>query len=168
MSGVGKSATINSLLGEGTVPVSAFDMETKKVRVVNGMVNGVKMKFIDTPGLVPSASATGRNQRILSQVGPFSLGGPGRLPLFHLCRGLSSRALSPFVYAAQAKGAFKRHKPDIVLYIDRMDNVRRSFGDLPLLRSITDMFGASMWFNTIVALTHASTAPPEGPNGPIR
>ena len=68
----------------------------------------------------------------------------------------------------QAKGAFKRHKPDIVLYLDRMDNVRRSFGDLPLLRSITDMFGASMWFNTIVVLTHASTAPPEGPNGPIR
>lgn len=49
-----------------------------------------------------------------------------------------------------------------------MDFVRRDFGDLPLLRSITEMFGASMWFNTIVVLTHASTAPPEGPNGQIR
>ena len=43
--------------------------------MVSGMVHGVRMKFIDTPGLVPSASATGRNQRILSQVRrtPFSL-----------------------------------------------------------------------------------------------
>lgn len=133
MSGVGKSATINSLLGEGVVGCNAFEAETKRVRVVTGNVKGVQMRFIDTPGLTPSASMTGKNQRILSQ----------------------------------AKAAWKRYKPDIVLYLDRMDFVRRDFGDLPLLRSVTEMFGASMWFNTIVVLTHASTAPPEGPNGQI-
>eukprot|EP00873_Tetraselmis_striata_P028343 jgi/Tetstr1/448607/TSEL_035856.t1 len=133
MSGVGKSATINSLLGDNVVGTNAFEPETRRVRVVSGNVKGVQMRFIDTPGLMPSASMTGKNQRILSQ----------------------------------AKAAWKKYKPDIVLYLDRMDFVRRDFGDLPLLRSITEMFGASMWFNTIVVLTHASTAPPEGPNGQI-
>lgn len=68
MTGVGKSATINSLLGDSSAAINAFEPETKKVRVVTGTVQGVKMKFIDTPGLVPSASATGKNMRILSQV----------------------------------------------------------------------------------------------------
>ncbi|KAF5801801.1 putative small monomeric GTPase [Helianthus annuus] len=39
------------------------------------------------------------------------------------------------------------------------------FGDMPLLRTITDIFGQSIWFNAIVVLTHAASAPPEGPNG---
>ena len=39
--------------------------------------------------------------------------------------------------------------------------------DVPLLTAITDTFGPSMWFNTIVALTHAAAAPPDGNNGPI-
>ena len=39
--------------------------------------------------------------------------------------------------------------------------------DVPLLRAITETFGANMWFNTIVALTHAAAAPPDGNNGPL-
>ncbi|GKE73417.1 hypothetical protein Tco_1535458 [Tanacetum coccineum] len=35
--------------------------------------------------------------------------------------------------------------------------------DMPLLRTITDIFGQSIWFKAIVVLTHAATAPPEGP-----
>jgi hypothetical protein len=42
---------------------------------------------------------------------------------------------------------------------------RSDFGDLPLLRTITNTFGAAVWFNAIVVLTHASTAPPDAPNG---
>jgi hypothetical protein len=42
---------------------------------------------------------------------------------------------------------------------------RTDFGDLPLLRTITNTFGAAVWFNAIVVLTHASTAPPDGANG---
>lgn len=34
-----------------------------------------------------------------------------------------------------------------------------------MLRAITNTFGAAVWFNAIVVLTHASTAPPDGPNG---
>ncbi|CAI8611551.1 unnamed protein product [Vicia faba] len=36
---------------------------------------------------------------------------------------------------------------------------------MPLLRTITDIFGPSIWFNAIVGLTHAASAPPDGPNG---
>jgi predicted GTPase len=68
MSGVGKSATINSLLGEGSTITNAFDPETKKVKVITGTVKGIRMRFIDTPGPMPSASMTGKNQRMLSQV----------------------------------------------------------------------------------------------------
>ena len=67
---------------------------------------------------------------------------------------------------AKAKAFTKKCPPDIVLYFDRLDVPNRSdFGDLPLLRTITNTFGAAVWFNAIVVLTHASTAPPDGPNG---
>lgn len=39
--------------------------------------------------------------------------------------------------------------------------------DVPLLRAITEAFGPSTWFNTILALTHAAVAPPDGQAGPI-
>lgn len=39
--------------------------------------------------------------------------------------------------------------------------------DVPLLRAITETFGPNMWFNTIVALTHAAAAPPDGNAGPL-
>lgn len=54
-----------------------------------------------------------------------------------------------------------------VLYCDRLDVVRRDMGDLSLLRTITEKFGAGVWFNTILALTHAAAPPPEGNNGAI-
>lgn len=44
---------------------------------------------------------------------------------------------------------------------------RTDMADVPLLRAITETFGANMWFNTIVALTHAAAAPPDGNNGPL-
>ena len=67
---------------------------------------------------------------------------------------------------AKAKAFTKKCPPDIVLYFDRLDVPTRSdFGDLPLLRTITNTFGAAVWFNAIVVLTHASTAPPDAPNG---
>lgn len=65
------------------------------------------------------------------------------------------------------KAAYKKHKPDIVLYVDRLDVVRRDMGDLTLLRTITEKFGASLWFNTILVLTHAGAELPEGNNGPM-
>jgi len=66
---------------------------------------------------------------------------------------------------AQAKRFTKQHPPDIVLYFDRLDMPARDFGDLPLLRIVTETFGNAVWFNAIVVLTHACTAPPDGQNG---
>ena len=67
---------------------------------------------------------------------------------------------------ADAKRFTRRHKPDIVLYFDRMDQPARvDLADLPLLKTITATFGPSVWFNAIVVLTHGSSAPPDGQNG---
>ena len=90
MTGVGKSATINSVLGEEAAPTNPFEPATKGIRVVTGTVAGVRVKFIDTPGLQPSAVNIGSNQRLLNQM----------------------------------HGAFKKHKPDIMLYMDRADIFR--------------------------------------------
>jgi len=49
----------------------------------------------------------------------------------------------------QAKRVSKKHKPDIVLYVDRMDLLRRPGSDLPVLRHITSVLGAGTWFNTV-------------------
>lgn len=131
-SGVGKSSTINSLLGSGAVAADAFKTETTKVRVVEHKMHGMTLRLIDTPGLQPSSADVAYNSKIM----------------------------------ADAKKFTKKHKPDIVLYFDRMDQVSRvDAGDLPLLKTITGAFGAAVWFNAIVVLTHGSSAPPDGQNG---
>ncbi|CAH2053536.1 unnamed protein product [Thlaspi arvense] len=130
-SGVGKSATINSIFDEVRICTDAFQMGTKKVRDVEGFVQGIKVRVIDTPGLLPSWSDQHKNEKILKSVRAF----------------------------------IKKNPPDIVLYLDRLDMQSRDSGDMPLLRTITDVFGPSIWFNAIVGLTHAASAPPDGPNG---
>ncbi|XP_010530784.1 PREDICTED: translocase of chloroplast 120, chloroplastic-like [Tarenaya hassleriana] len=130
-SGVGKSATINSIFDEMKFGTDAFQMGTKKVQDVEGFVQGIKVRVIDTPGLLPSWSDQRQNEKILNSV----------------------------------KSFIKKTPPDIVLYLDRLDMQSRDSGDMPLLRTITDIFGPSIWFNAIVVLTHAASAPPDGPNG---
>ncbi|ONK62964.1 uncharacterized protein A4U43_C07F9950 [Asparagus officinalis] len=129
--GVGKSATINSIFGEEKSHTNAFQAATTSVREISGVVDGVKVRVIDTPGLRSSAMEQATNRRILSSIKKYT----------------------------------KKCPPDIVLYVDRLDTQTRDFNDLPLLRSITGALGSSIWFNAIVALTHAASAPPEGPNG---
>lgn len=129
--GVGKSATINSIFDEIKFNTSAFHMGTKKVQDVVGTVQGIKVRVIDTPGLLPSWSDQRSNEKILQSV----------------------------------KNFIKKTPPDIVLYLDRLDMQSRDFSDMPLLRTITEIFGPSIWFNAIVVLTHAASAPPDGPNG---
>ncbi|KAL8553023.1 hypothetical protein ACS0TY_001632 [Phlomoides rotata] len=130
-SGVGKSATINSIFDESMFGTDAFELGTKKVQDVVGTVQGIRVRVIDTPGLLPSWSDQRDNERILRSVKRF----------------------------------IKKTPPDIVLYLDRLDMQSRDFGDMPLLRTITEIFGPSIWFNAIVVLSHAASAPPEGPNG---
>ena len=132
-SGVGKSAVINSLLGEGSAPSGTADADTtKKVTLIEKKIHGMTLRLIDTPGLQASASDIRYNSAIMNDAKKFT----------------------------------KQHKPDIVLYFDRLDIPSRSdAADLPLLKQITNTFGQAIWFNAIVVLTHAATAPPDGANG---
>ncbi|MCO5570713.1 hypothetical protein L7F22_024441 [Adiantum nelumboides] len=130
-SGVGKSATINSLFEEVKAGTDAYGPATRKVQVITGMVHGIKLRIIDTPGLLSSFADQRHNRRVMSSVKRF----------------------------------IKKSPPDIVLYVDRLDLQVRDYGDLPLLQTITETFGAAVWFNAIVALTHAASAPPDGANG---
>ncbi|MCO5605833.1 hypothetical protein L7F22_060017 [Adiantum nelumboides] len=130
-SGVGKSATINSLFDEVKSGTNAYSPATNKVQEIVGTVHGIKLRVIDTPGLLSSFTDQRSNERIMSSVKRF----------------------------------IKKSPPDIVLYFDRLDMQSRDYGDLPLLRTITDTFGSAVWFNAIVVLTHASSAPPDGANG---
>ncbi|XP_072966475.1 translocase of chloroplast 101, chloroplastic-like [Typha angustifolia] len=129
--GVGKSATINSIFGEEKSQTNAFGPATASVREIVGTVDGVKIRIIDTPGLKSSGMDQALNRKILLSVKKYT----------------------------------KRCPPDIVLYVDRMDTHTRDFNDLPLLRSITSTLGSSIWFKTIIALTHAAAPPPYGPSG---
>ncbi|KAJ6817409.1 translocase of chloroplast 159, chloroplastic-like [Iris pallida] len=129
--GVGKSATINSIFGEEKSSTNAFLPATTSVKEISGVVDGVKIRVIDTPGLHSAMMDQAKNGKILSSV----------------------------------KKYMKKCPPDIVLYVDRLDTQTRDLNDFPLLKSITKALGSSVWFNAIVALTHAASAPPEGPNG---
>ncbi|KAH1099109.1 hypothetical protein J1N35_016030 [Gossypium stocksii] len=66
--GVGKSATINSIFDEIKFGTDAFQIGTKKVQDVVGMVHGIKVRVIDTRGLLPSRSDQRRNEKILLEV----------------------------------------------------------------------------------------------------
>ncbi|KAK4353142.1 hypothetical protein RND71_028660 [Anisodus tanguticus] len=50
--GVGKSSTVNSILGERAVAVSAFQSETPRPVMVSRSWEGFTLNIIDTPGLV--------------------------------------------------------------------------------------------------------------------
>ncbi|KAK9161551.1 hypothetical protein Syun_007892 [Stephania yunnanensis] len=129
--GVGKSATINSIFGEEKAVVGAFEPATTHVKEIVGLVDGVKVRVVDTPGLRSSVMEQAYNQKILSTV----------------------------------KRMTKKCPPDILLYVDRLDTQTRDLNDLPLLRSITSTLGSSIWRSAIVTLTHAASAPPDGPTG---
>ena len=56
-------------------------------------------------------------------------------------------------------------RPDIVLYVDRLDASRDPRADLLLLRAIHTTFGMTIWQQTIALLTNASKSPPDGADG---
>ncbi|CAA7059046.1 unnamed protein product [Microthlaspi erraticum] len=129
--GVGKSATINSIFGQSKSETDAFRPATDRIEEVTGTVSGVKVTFIDTPGFhPPSASSTRRNRKILLSI----------------------------------KRYVKKHPADVVLYLDRLDMIDMRYSDFPLLKLISEILGAAIWLNTILVMTHSSTAL-EGRNG---
>nr|AFL55358.1 chloroplast preprotein import receptor Toc159 [Bienertia sinuspersici] len=129
--GVGKSAVINSILLEEKAKINAFEPETTSVNEIYGTVDGVKIRFIDVPGLKSAAIEQGYNRKVLESV----------------------------------KKITKKNPVDVVFYVDRLDSQTRDLNDLPMLRTITSSLGSSIWRNTIITLTHASCAPPDGPSG---
>ncbi|KAL7104946.1 hypothetical protein ACP275_07G013900 [Erythranthe tilingii] len=67
--GVGKSATINTLFGETKTAVNAFEPSTNRVKEIIGTINGVKVKVFDTPGLgTSSMEDQSINRRVLSSI----------------------------------------------------------------------------------------------------
>ncbi|KAG6417833.1 hypothetical protein SASPL_120027 [Salvia splendens] len=130
-SGVGKSATINSLFGEEKAPIDAFETGTAYVREMSGSVDGVEVRVVDTPGLKSSVMEQGINRSTLSSIKKFT----------------------------------KKSSPDVVLYVDRLDAQSRDLNDLPMLKTVTSTLGSAIWRSAIVTLTHAASAPPDGPSG---
>lgn len=129
--GVGKSATINSIFGQSKSETDAFQPSTDRIEEVTGTVSGVKVTFIDTPGLhQPSPSSARKNRKTLMSI----------------------------------KRYVKKRPPDVVLYLDRLDMIDMRYSDSPLLSLVTDVLGAAIWLNTILVMTHSSTAS-EGRNG---
>ncbi|CAK8567660.1 unnamed protein product [Lathyrus sativus] len=130
--GVGKSATINSIFDQEKATTNAFQPATDCIQEIVGTVNGLNITFIDTPGfLLSSPNSVKRNKRIMLSVKRF----------------------------------IRKSPPDIVLYFGRLDLINSGYSDLPLLKLITEVFGRAIWFNTILVMTHSSSAIPEGPEG---
>jgi len=129
--GVGKSATINSIFDERKVPTDALVPATHRIKKIEGTIKGIRVTVIDTPGLMPHYLGQRRNRKILNSV----------------------------------KRYIKRSPPDIVLYFERLDHINSRYSDYPLLKLMTDILGSSMWFNTVLVMTHCSSSPPEGPDG---
>lgn len=64
------------------------------------------------------------------------------------------------------KKYIQKNPPDVVLYVDRLDSQSRDLNDLPILKIISSILGPSILRSSIVTLTHAGCAPPEGgPSG---
>ncbi|KAJ7957686.1 translocase of chloroplast 90, chloroplastic [Quillaja saponaria] len=130
--GVGKSATVNSIFDQAKTITDPFRPATNCIQEIVGTVNGVKITVIDTPGLLPSSTTNmRRNRKIMLSVRRF----------------------------------IRKSPPDIVLYFERLDLINAGYCEFPLLKLITEVFGTDIWFNTILVMTHSSSAVPEGPNG---
>nr|XP_027068151.1 translocase of chloroplast 90, chloroplastic-like [Coffea arabica]XP_027068152.1 translocase of chloroplast 90, chloroplastic-like [Coffea arabica] len=82
-SGVGKSSTINSILNQMKAPTNAFQPATDHIQEIVGTVNGIRISFIDTPGLLPSSPSSFRkNRKILHSVKQFVRKSPPDIILY--------------------------------------------------------------------------------------
>lgn len=130
--GVGKSATINSLFNQARALTNAFKPATDRIQEVIGSVNDIKITVVDTPGFLPSSTRNvRRNRKIMLSI----------------------------------KRYIQKNPPDVVLYLERLDTMSKGYHDFPLLRLMTEVFGSAMWFDTIIVMTNAAAALPEGSTG---
>lgn len=81
--GVGKSSTINSIFDQTKAKTNAFQPGTCRIQEILGIVNGIKISFIDTPGLLPSSpSSVRKNRKILQSVKRFIRKSPPDMVLY--------------------------------------------------------------------------------------
>ncbi|KAF2313884.1 hypothetical protein GH714_018584 [Hevea brasiliensis] len=66
--GVGKSATINSIFGEKKVMINAFEPATTRVKEIVGTIDGVRIRILDTPGLRSPVKEEATNRKILASI----------------------------------------------------------------------------------------------------
>jgi small GTP-binding protein len=66
--GVGKSSTVNSLLGQQIATVGKYDATTIDVQEYEHEINGVKCSIIDTPGLCDDIPEKGNNEKYIELI----------------------------------------------------------------------------------------------------
>lgn len=66
--GVGKSSTINSLLGREDAPVGHYEPGTKDVRKYSNTIEGVTFNVVDTPGLCDNLPERGYDEEYLRKI----------------------------------------------------------------------------------------------------
>ncbi|KAK4353866.1 hypothetical protein RND71_026060 [Anisodus tanguticus] len=144
--GVGKSSTVNSILGERTVAVSAFQVSCFSVRnstpvMVSRSWERFALNIIDTPGLVEGGYV---NDQALDLI---------KRQVF-TCWNVSELLLVVWFLLNKAI--------DVLLYVDRLDTYRVDNLDGQIVTAITDSFGKEIWHRGLVVLTRAQVSPPDG------
>jgi Toc86/159 family protein import component len=81
-SGVGKSATINSIFDERKVATDALVPATHRIKKIEGTIKGIRVTVIDTPGLVSHYHGQRRNMKILNSVKHFIKRSPPDIILY--------------------------------------------------------------------------------------
>jgi small GTP-binding protein len=66
--GVGKSSTINSLLGEKIAPEGKYDPTTMEVKCYKHEINRIKFKIFDSPGLCDEIPEKGNDKKYINQI----------------------------------------------------------------------------------------------------
>ena len=66
--GVGKSSTINSLMGKSIAQVGDYEPTTMKIEFYESEINGINFTVIDTPGLCDDIEEEGNDERYLKSI----------------------------------------------------------------------------------------------------
>ena len=66
--GVGKSSTVNSLMGQDVAPTDAYQPMTSTVQPYPHTINGVKFTLVDTPGLCDELEEQGKDKEYLDLI----------------------------------------------------------------------------------------------------
>ncbi|KAI9196052.1 hypothetical protein LWI28_020601 [Acer negundo] len=66
--GVGKSATINSIFSKETTTIDAFEPATTSVKVIVETIDGIKIRILDTPGFRSPVMQQIVNRKILASI----------------------------------------------------------------------------------------------------